>query len=364
MLIVKRVLAGFLVIVLCGVSTVEAGFEWGGGQDLGTFEETFVNDIDSEASDVQFNYIKSGIVDTGKSGFLIGIGRYVRNAVGFFWDRRVGDDAVYVDGTPDRSVGKELGYGDDEFTFVNNEVIEISPFEIKNKPKVVLANKDVLSPRMAVDGLVGDLNGNGAIDILDVYIVKSFLGDESKSDDEQKFLADINKDGFLNSYDVRLMIAFGDGYIENISDGVGVIFGDLDGSGLIDDGDSLIIKGYLGGSRNLSNYERVLADVNSDGEVNLHDAIIISGVSGGLVAGSEMGNVVIGDVDNSGDLGIFDSILISRYVSRVTDFSDYEMFVGDANADGVIDLCDAKVIEKRLSGSIVENEMSGLVCAE
>ena len=55
---------------------------------------------------------------------------------------------------------------------------------------------------------MGDVNTDGAVDILDIVILVSYIIDEIPLTESEEFVADMNMDGIINILDIMAMVYF------------------------------------------------------------------------------------------------------------------------------------------------------------
>jgi alpha-amylase len=57
----------------------------------------------------------------------------------------------------------------------------------------------------------------------------------------------------------------------------------------------------------------------------------------------------VGDVDQDGELSIADATEIQKYLAKISDLDEEQMFLADFDGDGEVDIADATDIQKRLA---------------
>lgn len=75
---------------------------------------------------------------------------------------------------------------------------------------------------------------------------------------------------------------------------------------------------------------------------------------GTLPCGTPFNNRVIGDVNSDGLVDIFDAVTIQKYAADRTTISDRQKELADVNNDGSVDVLDALMIQKYVTGKIKE----------
>ena len=113
--------------------------------------------------------------------------------------------------------------------------------------------------------------------------------------------------------------------------------GDINGDGRINESDRQILSDYLQGRKNLTDYEKSLADINGDSIVDNRDLDILTQIAKGTY--SSYGDI-LGDVNSDGRLDSQDYDLLLAYVQGKATLTNRAMAVADANRDGVINILD------------------------
>ena len=113
--------------------------------------------------------------------------------------------------------------------------------------------------------------------------------------------------------------------------------GDTNGDGRINESDRQILSDYLQGRKNLTDYEKSLADINGDSIVDNRDLDILTQIAKGTY--SSYGDI-LGDVNSDGRLDAQDYDLLLAYVQGKATLTNRAMAVADANRDGAINILD------------------------
>ena len=113
--------------------------------------------------------------------------------------------------------------------------------------------------------------------------------------------------------------------------------GDINGDGRINESDRQILSDYLQGRKNLTDYEKSLADINGDSIVDNRDLDILTQIAKGTY--SSYGDI-LGDVNSDGRLDSQDYDLLLAYVQGKVTLTNRAMAVADANRDGAINILD------------------------
>lgn len=113
--------------------------------------------------------------------------------------------------------------------------------------------------------------------------------------------------------------------------------GDINGDGRINESDRQILSDYLQGRKNLTDYEKSLADINGDSIVDNRDLDILTQIAKGTY--SSYGDI-LGDVNSDGWLDSQDYDLLLAYVQGKATLTNRAMAVADANRDGAINIMD------------------------
>ena len=113
--------------------------------------------------------------------------------------------------------------------------------------------------------------------------------------------------------------------------------GDINGDGRINESDRQILSDYLQGRKNLTDYEKSLADINGDSIVDNRDLDILTQIAKGTY--SSYGDI-LGDVNSDGRLDSQDYDLLLAYVQGKATLTNRAMAVADANRDDAINILD------------------------
>lgn len=114
----------------------------------------------------------------------------------------------YKDGTSKIVNGAEI-----DGCFDNQDMNPFEPYK-DNYITVFYLNKSVKMPVIIVPSQeFGDVNNDGAVDILDAIEIQKFAAEKITMTDEQKELADVNKDGFIDVLDAIEVQKFAAGKI-------------------------------------------------------------------------------------------------------------------------------------------------------
>lgn len=113
--------------------------------------------------------------------------------------------------------------------------------------------------------------------------------------------------------------------------------GDINGDGRINESDRQILSDYLQGRKNLTDYEKSLADINGDSIVDNRDLDILTQIAKGTY--SSYGDI-LGDVNSDGRLDSQDYDLLLAYLQGKATLTNRAMAVADANRDGAINILD------------------------
>ena len=113
--------------------------------------------------------------------------------------------------------------------------------------------------------------------------------------------------------------------------------GDINGDGRINESDRQILSDYLQGRKNLTDYEKSLADINGDSIVDNRDLDILTQIAKGTY--SSYGDI-LGEVNSDGRLDSQDYDLLLAYVQGKAILTNRAMAVADANRDGAINILD------------------------
>lgn len=204
----------------------------------------------------------------------------------------------------------------------NKYTCEDSTFELKGNKCVKQVNEKAY--------LIGDVNKDGAIDVLDTVLLQKNFSGKVALDDYQKILGDVNKDGVVDTVD----LAYINKYI---------------GSGT---------TGTLGATNYINQYAcregLELKGETCNGTIVV-DAIYKEDTTGGEISsekttGDETTEALyIGDVNKDGNIDSLDVVVLEKNTTGKITLDDYQKILGDVNKDGVVDTVDAAVLKKYIN---------------
>lgn len=173
----------------------------------------------------------------------------------------------------------------------------------------------------------------------DISIFRNSIGNAS----EEKLLdinpnAKIQMQKIVESDGTILITVIGDIWIIKQPE-PGIIYGDLNGNGILDIEDFNILNKYV--SNVLTEEEKVQADVNGDGVVNYTDFDILKEYVNGVPT-VELKNAT-GDVNMDGDVNYLDRDKLQEYV-----FTDIQREKADINLDRIVDKEDVDKLREEL----------------
>ena len=96
--------------------------------------------------------------------------------------------------------------------------------------------------------------------------------------------------------------------------------GDINGDGRINESDRQILSDYLQGRKNLTDYEKSLADINGDSIVDNRDLDILTQIAKGTYSSY---SDILGDVNSDGRLDSQDYDLLLAYVQGKATLTNY-----------------------------------------
>lgn len=132
-------------------------------------------------------------------------------------------------------------------------------------------------------------------------------------------------------------------------------YGDLDCDGSVTSADLVTVARATAGIINLTEQQKIVADVNLDGKVDKEDEYILAkyvsnyeGITLPYVGTTT--EIKYGDVDLNGSITSSDGVLLARYLENKESLTDKQKLNADVNLDGKIDDCDKKALAEYLSG--------------
>ncbi len=136
---------------------------------------------------------------------------------------------------------------------------------------VMLGISIISSSTYAATRTVGDVNGDGKINVTDIIKVAAYLKGYKKLKDEEIKVADVDENGEINKEDIILISL-------NIKSKA--VFpcntkkGDINLDGKVNVTDMVILAAYMKSKRDFKyEFYRNQADINGDGKINVTDLI-------------------------------------------------------------------------------------------
>lgn len=207
--------------------------------------------------------------------------------------------------------------------------------------------------------LKGDLNGDRIIDDDDRSKLNSILNNDINPNTNEKFAADLNNNGEVDSDDLNILTK----RLQGPTDA------DFNYDGILNGADINILQDYLNGNMLFTKAELKNADINNDGSVRNTDITAFL---------SRFGNRMFGDLNGDGKINNNDldiatkakdgSIILTDNELAATqseDISDLDSFIdsltarltdkkkGDINGDGSVDESDYDMLRSALRGDIL-----------
>ena len=252
--------------------------------------------------------------------------------------------------------------------------------------------------------LVGDVDHDGTIGIMDVTYIQLYLAGNKKFDEFDTRLADVNKDGIIDNNDASIIQKYSIGIVDETttyihgSSGVvleqsyilgtdklcpinynyskvrdncvmydrkdaikvNFIYGDINENKKIDDEDYALIKSYLSGSIKLTDKQLKIADMNSDGKVSMEDLQLIENeIIGSSNKDENLKNdkskntndYINGDINEDKKIDSEDYALIKSYLASGFKLTDRQLKIADMNSDGKVSMEDLQLIESKVINS-------------
>lgn len=125
------------------------------------------------------------------------------------------------------------------------------------------------------NALVGDVNFDGKVSIVDATHIQRDLANLKKLSDDARSVADFNGDGKISILDVTAIQRFLAGKFDNDDEENKNLLGDTNLDGKISIVDATFIQRHLSKDKLLSDEAYAVADFNEDGVVNILDATAI-----------------------------------------------------------------------------------------
>lgn len=205
--------------------------------------------------------------------------------------------------------------------------------------------------------IIGDVNGDLIINEDDVTLltVKFNYGELTE---RQKLVGDANQDGRVNMLDVDVISNYISGqtveYVGKLLIDVrkytDLIIGDVNGDLIVDRDDvNLSMEKLTKGT--LADRQKLVADANQDGRVNISDATAIMRYLSGKTV-QYVGELLIdvkklsGDANCDGTVNLLDAVMAQKAALSMTTLDEQGIANADMNGDGKITLFDAIAIQR------------------
>lgn len=134
----------------------------------------------------------------------------------------------------------------------------------------------------------------------------------------------------------------------NVNAETEILYGDVDGNGVVEIKDATLIDKYLTDDAELDYAAQVRADVDRDNKVTRNDSKLITAYLEDKIDLP----VKMGDVNEDGVIDETDAAKIEEYSADNTTFTDAQKLKADVNVDNYVDVQDSAIIQKYLTGKI------------
>lgn len=209
----------------------------------------------------------------------------------------------------------------------------------------------------------GDVNEDGKMDVDDVTLVEKYLKSDSKLDDLQKNVADVDGDKEVTAIDVEIMQKKIAGKISAfpVEDASVKLYtyGDVNEDNAINIDDVTLIQKYTNQEESLLELQKKAADVNGDSKVDMLDAEIIQKKIAGKISDfpiedSKVEAYKLGDVNEDGKIDVNDATLIKEYLNGKAELSELQKKAADVNGDNKITNDDVDMLQKKIANLIAD----------
>lgn len=166
---------------------------------------------------------------------------------------------------------KALAAGNASVSVLDSETNDFSNGNLERPEQVDYTTKGTKNIRITV---LGDVDLNGAVDIMDVTAIQSYIAGEIQLTEEALINADVCYDREINENDVIILQK----YISGMAISFPFIYGDANCDGVVNVSDVTEIQRHCSyvDPYSLSGEGFNRADVNIDGEVNEFDELIVA----------------------------------------------------------------------------------------
>ncbi len=189
---------------------------------------------------------------------------------------------------------------------------------------------------------VGDINGDGKINVTDVVILRAHLLKSKVLTETLKLArADFDFDGKVNNRDFNLLNKYVKGTLK---------VGDLNGDGKINVTDISILAHRVNVDKNHIYQSRMkkFADIDGNGKINSDDVTLLGLRVKGIVAYFPA-ETKKGDINLDGRVDLTDFAMLRTYVMAIKGFRyEFSRVQADLNGDGAINVTDLMSLRKKI----------------
>ena len=134
-------------------------------------------------------------------------------------------------------------------------------------------------------------------------------------------------------------------------------YGDLNCDGEVTSADMVTLARAVKGMVTLTEEQKLVADVNTDGKVDKNDELILAKYivnydSMTLPYTGAIPGVVYGDINLDGNVTSADAVVLTNYIAGKITLTDEQKINADLNLDGNIDNCDKDILSRYLVNEV------------
>lgn len=159
-------------------------------------------------------------------------------------------------------------------TLLKSTTFSTASLSLVVRQQLKVASEVTTSKALPTSLALGDLNGDEIITPGDALIIADHVQNGTPLDANQVESADVNGDGSVNMLDSRILFSV---YLEQVSSlpATHLIYGDIDANGNLTPGDAKLVAEHIEGIIELTDEQKMVADMNDDGKITEEDSNII-----------------------------------------------------------------------------------------
>ena len=182
--------------------------------------------------------------------------------------------------------------------------------------------------------LLGDINKDDRVDILDVTAIQRILVQFVNADDEQKVIADVNEDGTISVSDLTAMqLYFADKSSQDSNNNIGK--------------KRVCSSGFTLQDINCVKVDTVPAKTKSVEYTCPDQTYKVEGNKCKKTVNTKP--ILIGDINKDGRINVLDETVLQKYLTEINTLDETEMLLADLDNSGVVNVNDLTYMQLYLS---------------